>query len=888
MTTMLQPIAELIGWSLLHLVWEGVAVAAALSVALVLMRRYSPNARYVVSCIALLLFVALPFCNAVWQRSVPDNFTMAQISQLPAAQTPLLQAPNVEIAHESAAEVLPSAQGAPHVSLLNDTPSIPTNTSNAEPLEQSFATGVYSFLDRHMTSLVICWAVGAGLLALRLLGGWILLRRTYSRSRLLAGAELEEAFVRLAGCMQIRQRVRVFLSPLESAPVTFGMFKPIILFPASLLTGLPQAELEALLAHELAHIRRHDYLVNLLQSGAETFLYYHPAVWWISSRIRAERELCCDEMAASACSGGALCLANALARLEEMRPTNARLVLAASGSPLLRRVRRLALGQSGKADYGLAVAPIIVCLTALLFITVFAVRASAQMQPLDGSPTSATAHDASMAPGTTANTDVGTSTPPVADRAPGFPGAAEGGTDPMLATSAAPGMVPAPPLAMPQVPGFIDKSPALKTVGPSGMVYQPLSPPGSPGMPSPQPEVFDLTHREKGEGKTSANAVQIVQQIQKLLYPTTDIKPNDLPDRRFWYDEEAGLLTVVDSPTQLHRVANFLEQPWIKASLQQDDGDTTAAQRILKPTETMRFGDIALRLETIRIGNGVELLIRKGQEAQLHTMAEPSTIQLQDCTVSLMEITGANKSENYSAARIEIRVPAANRSPSQAGIAPISLTKTLRVEGELTFRDLKVRITKFNENDPANQNDDSVEMVVRMENYNEDRTITEFHTDFIGDFEINVMDIQPSRHEADSTVRLEIVYNPQPSTKVVSEERTKQSLPLSPGAALPSMPRSGKFRVRVANNLDALSADKLVSELKKEGYTPAVRLTRPDGRNEVLCGIARSTGEAEALVRDLKSAGFTPEGIISADFDPQELPDIPSATPLPSAVGKSN
>ena len=106
------------------------------------------------------------------------------------------------------------------------------------------------------------------------------------------------------------------------------------------MAGLAPNQMEAILAHELAHIRRHDYIVNLFQTVVETLLFYHPAVWWLSRRIRAERENCCDDLAVSLC-GDPVAYAAALAELEGLRSTTGDLVLAATGGSLLQRVRRL-------------------------------------------------------------------------------------------------------------------------------------------------------------------------------------------------------------------------------------------------------------------------------------------------------------------------------------------------------------------------------------------------------------------------------------------------------------------------------------------------------------------------------------------------------------------
>jgi GWxTD domain-containing protein len=152
-------------------------------------------------------------------------------------------------------------------------------------------------------------------------------------------------------------------------PAVIGFLKPVILVPAGLLAGLPAEQLEGILAHELAHIRRCDYLVNLAQSLVEGLLYYHPAVWWVSSVVRAERENCCDDVAV-AVSGDARGYAAALANLEESRWTAPETALAASGGDLMKRIRRLLEPKEGPRPAGapvLGAAVLIVGLGVALF-----------------------------------------------------------------------------------------------------------------------------------------------------------------------------------------------------------------------------------------------------------------------------------------------------------------------------------------------------------------------------------------------------------------------------------------------------------------------------------------------------------------------------------------
>jgi hypothetical protein len=123
-------------------------------------------------------------------------------------------------------------------------------------------------------------------------------------------------------------------------PSVIGAIRPLILLPVAALTTLTPGQVEALLAHELAHIRRRDYLVNLLQTVVETLLFFHPGVWWMSSRIRAEREHCCDDVAVAVC-GEAESYAAALAELAAVRSGGAALAMGAVRGPILSRIKRL-------------------------------------------------------------------------------------------------------------------------------------------------------------------------------------------------------------------------------------------------------------------------------------------------------------------------------------------------------------------------------------------------------------------------------------------------------------------------------------------------------------------------------------------------------------------
>ncbi|MEZ5303594.1 MAG: M56 family metallopeptidase, partial [Verrucomicrobiales bacterium] len=186
------------------------------------------------------------------------------------------------------------------------------------------------------------WALGVALLSARLLSGWLCLRRWRASGKEIADPVWRARFAALGERMRLSRPVRLLASASAAVPMVAGWIKPVVLVPAGLFTGLDAAQLEAILAHELAHIRRHDYLVNLLQNAVETLFFFHPAVWWISGEIRQEREHCCDDEAAALC-GGAVGYARALAALEEIRSIDGAPLgaVSAAGGSLLCRVRRL-------------------------------------------------------------------------------------------------------------------------------------------------------------------------------------------------------------------------------------------------------------------------------------------------------------------------------------------------------------------------------------------------------------------------------------------------------------------------------------------------------------------------------------------------------------------
>lgn len=295
-TLLNQPWTERLGWTLLHFLWQGILVAALYALARALAGgRISARGRYAIACASLLAMTAAPALTYWWLGNSGEAAGIGDLADWGARQL---------------------APGVPYSPVT-------------DPWQQA------------MPGIVMAWFAGAAACSLRLLMGFIsaaALRRSHHVPVL---TEWQQTLDRLIERMHVSRSVRLLATDRVESPSVIGWLRPVILAPVGVLCGLAPEQVEALLAHELAHVRPHDYLVNVLQGIAESLLFYHPAVWWISNQIRAEREHCCDDLAVAA-SGDVLVYARALAELESMRPAHFKAALSANDGSLLRRIRRLA------------------------------------------------------------------------------------------------------------------------------------------------------------------------------------------------------------------------------------------------------------------------------------------------------------------------------------------------------------------------------------------------------------------------------------------------------------------------------------------------------------------------------------------------------------------
>jgi GWxTD domain-containing protein len=187
--------------------------------------------------------------------------------------------------------------------------------------------------------LVPLWIVGVLLFNLRAAASWLAAHRLRTKGVCLAPEIWQHRIQELANHLGIAKAALLLESSLAGGPAVVGFIRPVILTPVGMLAGMPTAQIESILLHELAHIRRRDYLANLLQTAVEGLLFYHPAVWWVSHVIRAEREYCCDDLVVNT-NGNARDYAAALSALAENRLALT-VALPANGGSLMKRIRRL-------------------------------------------------------------------------------------------------------------------------------------------------------------------------------------------------------------------------------------------------------------------------------------------------------------------------------------------------------------------------------------------------------------------------------------------------------------------------------------------------------------------------------------------------------------------
>jgi beta-lactamase regulating signal transducer with metallopeptidase domain len=307
-----------LGWTVVHSLWQALIIAILTGIALIILQKKSSKFRYILANIGLwaVLFAAITTFFMYYDFSK----NASELVFIPENKTSILQ-------------LISQPQ-------IDD---IPTSFSHEANTGFSIAE-MKNYFNQNMYFIVSLWFMGFSVFLLKILGSISYIY--YLKNRLNFPAE--EYWQDLLNTMRKRTNVTKYIDLVESAlvrsPVVIGHLKPMILFPIGAINRLNIKEVEAILAHELAHVMRHDYFFNILQSVIEALFYFHPAVWWLSSQIRTERENCCDDIAISLC-GNAVTYAKSLVSVQEMAYFAPQMAMAFAGTDrkkhLLMRVQRV-------------------------------------------------------------------------------------------------------------------------------------------------------------------------------------------------------------------------------------------------------------------------------------------------------------------------------------------------------------------------------------------------------------------------------------------------------------------------------------------------------------------------------------------------------------------
>ena len=350
-----QPLWQRLGLTLVHFLWQGLAVAVLVGVLVRVFRLKRGNARYAAY---LLAFIAMIVCPVI-------TFTAIDIPISPNTEL-VTESKSPEVVDNVSYTVLPAGDILPEAEISG--PAIPTS-ENSIPLGERIS----DWLNVSMPWFLVIWMVGVIVLSVRLVMGFVGVYRWRHHLQPLP-ERLAQRIASLSERLRMRRFSRVLISPTVLQAMAVGYLRPMVLLPAAMVTRMQPEMLEAVIAHELAHIRRFDLWINLAQRVTETLLFYHPAVWWLSNCLRSERELCCDELAVKA-TGERITYASTLESVGRARFVPKQPIVATGlgqdNKPTLARVRHiLGLDNKGKdSRYWLAGVIAVLLIMALIIPT---------------------------------------------------------------------------------------------------------------------------------------------------------------------------------------------------------------------------------------------------------------------------------------------------------------------------------------------------------------------------------------------------------------------------------------------------------------------------------------------------------------------------------------
>jgi beta-lactamase regulating signal transducer with metallopeptidase domain len=317
-------LAGALGWTLLHSIWQIAAIGVLNAFLLMVLRRKTAALRYRITGLAMLAIpVVAIFTFCLYYSASPNDWSHAQ-----NATILLQQEGNIQNLENAELEALIASNG---------------TTTASEKAETGFGARVQAYFEPHFPLIAALWLLGVSFFLLRLLGQIGRLYYLKNRMNFPVDEYWTELVEQLSAKAGLSKAVDLVESALVRTPVVIGHLKPMILFPLGIINRLSPQEVEAILAHELAHVVRYDFVFNIVQSLVEALFYYHPTVWWLSEQARSEREMACDHFAIGL-TGDSLSYAKALVTIQEMAwfPLSPSLAFAGQGKGQLKtRIQRI-------------------------------------------------------------------------------------------------------------------------------------------------------------------------------------------------------------------------------------------------------------------------------------------------------------------------------------------------------------------------------------------------------------------------------------------------------------------------------------------------------------------------------------------------------------------
>lgn len=311
-----------IGWSLIHSLWQAALIGLVLATLLKLLSRAKPQSRYFIACVALAAMIILPVITTYFLHIRPTN-------------------PPDIIVEDDSAVAMSVDSNLQNTRVIGNEGIVGTQKNNWINRTITETWNTSERVENFLPWLILLWLVGVVIYAIKL-GGGLFCAANLRRLPVNAfNPVLDDLVNELTSRLSIKRKIKICESSLINVPMTIGWIYPLILIPPSSLLGLTPFQLQTIITHELIHIKRYDFLINFLQSVVETLLFYHPAVFWTSRKIREEREYICDDLTVALCKDS-VGYARALTKVARFHSKAEQLVVAAtSGGELKDRIYRL-------------------------------------------------------------------------------------------------------------------------------------------------------------------------------------------------------------------------------------------------------------------------------------------------------------------------------------------------------------------------------------------------------------------------------------------------------------------------------------------------------------------------------------------------------------------